>query len=246
MAAVGTMQKVDEPFKNETPSRKGGFPIATAIAILTGLISLVIFLTGKTSLPEIINTEKATATKSSTPAVTLAITRTDTPPLLPPPTATATPGGAITAAPMEFVMLIRPPTDEELDSVPSIWDLTKFRELAEPGVNNYTIRVTRASEYQWSCFFCATNDAFQAFMDSLGVELRIDGNPLPQGTYRVYDTPGTQGWLCRNWSAIISGWPADRSVFLEIRYTHKQPTTDGKDEFAAGEYRQLIVVVVKG
>jgi hypothetical protein len=45
---------------------------------------------------------------------------------------------------------------------------------------------------------------------------------------------------------MLSGWPVGRSVVLEIRYTHSTATTDGNADFAAGDYSQLIVAVVKG
>jgi hypothetical protein len=45
---------------------------------------------------------------------------------------------------------------------------------------------------------------------------------------------------------MLSGWPQDRSIFLEIHSEHKEPTSDGKSEFVAGKYSQTIVVVAKG
>jgi hypothetical protein len=231
--------------KKENPPRKGGFPFASIIAILTGITSLLIFLTGKSNLPEIIKGETATNTPTHTPTVTLtAAADTPLPNLLSISTATQDLGNDV--VPTLSVLIAHPPTDADLDSVPSLWTLTKFQELDTPSSNAYTVQVTHDSVYLWDCYFCATHDAFVEFMNTVDVEFLIDDTPLKTESLRIFDRPGISGWLCRDWTTILSGWPADRSVFLEIRYTHSKTAFDGKAEFAPGEYNQTIVVVVKG
>jgi hypothetical protein len=224
--------------KKENPAHKSNVPLASLIAILTGLTSLLIFLTGKSSLPDLIKGEPLTAT--FTPTVT------DNPRVVlsPTPTETGTPEATIKKA---FVRLsARPPTDSELETVPSLWTLTNFKELAEPGVNSYSVEVTRDSEWVWDCYFCTKNENFQDFMDSITLEFRINDAPMEESSLRIFDKPGIKGWLCRNWSTVLSGWPEGRSVFLEIHFTHSRTVSDGRADFSAGEYSQLLVVVVKG
>jgi hypothetical protein len=230
--------------KKENPQKHGTLTFASIIAILTGITSLLIFLTGKTSLPDIILGE--TATPTFTPTVTLAAAATDTPIPLPLPTATLAQGSGNTPASTESILLVQAPSNSDLEAVPSLWTLTHFKELPAPGSNGYTVEVTHDSVWLWDCYFCATNDTFQEFLSTLKVEFRINNVSLPENSFRVYDRKGTAGWLCRDWAAMISGWPPDKSVFLEIRYTHSEKAFDGKADFAAGEYSQLIVVVVKG
>jgi hypothetical protein len=225
--------------KKEKPTHKS-FPFATVIAILTGITSLLIFLTGKSSLPEIISGKTAT----ETPTVTQMVANAPMATLTTTPTVATTP--TFTMVPTLVQLTAQPPSDSDLETVPSIWTLTKFQELAAPGSNAYTVEVTHDSAWLWDCYFCSTNEAFHDFLANLDLEFQIDKVRLGDEFIRVYDTPGIKGWICRNWSTKLTGWPQDRSVFLEIHYTLKVKTSDGRDEFDAGEYTQTIVVVVKG
>jgi|GEM_PF-3096370 len=226
--------------KKDTPPHRKSFPVATVIAVMTGVTSLLIFLTGKSSLPDIIKGEPATETPTATPTVTLTAMASFS------PTATISHTPTFTREPAPGQLIAQPPSDSELETVLSIWTLTKFRELPAPGSNAYTVEITRESAWLWDCYFCTTDEAFHDFLGTLEVEFWIDKVRLGDELIRIYDRPGIAGWICRNWSTRMTGWPKDRSVFLEIRYTHSAPTSDGRDEFAAGEYSQTIVVVVKG
>ena len=226
--------------KKENPPHKSNVPLASFIAILTGITSLLIFLTGKSSLPDLIKGEPPTA--GSTPTAT--VTEYPLAVLSPTPTETGTLEATFTKAVIRLTAA--PPTDSELETIPSLWTLTHFKELAEPGVNSYSVEVTQDSEWVWDCYFCTTNEKFQDFMDSLIVEFLINGGPLEESHMRIFDNPGIKGWLCRNWSTILSGWPEGRSVFLEIHFKHSWMVSDGRADFPAGEYSQLLVVVVKG
>jgi hypothetical protein len=234
-----TNAKPPEPAKKE-PQRTS-LTLASVVAILTGITSLVIFFTGKSTLPELLKGDAATATATATAAAAESATPTFLAETRPPETA-----AQATITPPPAQLTARPPTDSELESIPSIWTLTKFKELTAPGSNGYTAEVAGDSTWIWDSYFCATNEAFPEYLDSLTVELRINSRPLAESAIRISDRPGTKGWLCRSWATKLSGWPPDKSIFLEIRYTHSRATSDGRSEFAAGEYSQLLVVVVKG
>jgi hypothetical protein len=174
--------------KKESAARKSGFPVASIIAILTGITSLLIFLTGKTSLPDIIKGEPLTA--AFTPTSTALPT---TPIVVVSPTLSET--GIPEATDTEAVVALSavPPTDEDLKSVPSLWSLTNFMELAETGVNSYSVEVTPDSKWLWDCNFCTTNENFQEFVDSLTLEFRINNTPLEEKYIRTFDTPEIKG-----------------------------------------------------
>lgn len=207
---------------------------------MTGITSLLIFLTGKTNLPEILAGGKASETPTATPTVSL------TPATAQTPTAGKAQTSTFTNVPTLVQLTAEPPSDSDLETLPSIWTLTKFQELAAPGSDAYTVEITHDSAWLWDCYFCTTDEAFHDFLATLELEFRIDKVRLGDEFIRIYDRPGTKGWICRNWSTKLTGWPQDRSVFLEIHYTHKKAANDGKDEFAAGEYTQTVVVVVRG
>ena len=225
--------------KKEKPARRT-FPIATIIAVLTGVSSLLIFLTGKTNLPDILKGSPAMETPTATPTVIL------TPTVSLDAAAEASPSETFTAIPTAIPLTAEPPSDSDLETILSIWTLTKFQELPEPGSNAYTVEVTHDSAWIWDCYFCATETTFPDFLATLEVEFRIDKVRLEEASIRIFDRPGAKGWICRHWATKLTYWPKDRSVFLEIRYAHNQKANDGRNEFAAGEYSQTIVVVVRG
>jgi hypothetical protein len=233
------MTAAKPPESGKKDPQRTPLTLASFIAILTGITSLIISLTGKSTLPELLKGDAATATRtaatadSATPIFT-AETR---------PTETAV---QATLTPPLAQLTAQPPTDSGFESIPSIWTLTKFKELTAPGSNGYTAEVASGPTRIWDPYFCATNGAFPDYQASLTVELRINNRPLAEGAIRIFDRPGTKGWLCRSWSTKLSGWPPDKSIFLEIRPTHSRATSGGRSEFHPGEYSQLLVVVVKG
>jgi hypothetical protein len=139
-----------------------------------------------------------------------------------------------------------PAADADLETVPSIWTLTHFKFLAEPGSNTYTVQITHDSAWLWDYYLCTTEATFQDYLDALDVEFRIDKVHLEDRFIRIYERPGAQGWLCRYWSTKLTNWPQDRTVFLEILSRLNRPASDGKDEFTAGDYSQTIIVSVIG
>jgi hypothetical protein len=227
-----------DPKKEPKPHH--GVTVPGVIAILTGITSLLIFLTGKTNLPAILHGEIPTATATSTLSVAQSPTATQKVT----DTSLATP--TITLSPTVTILRARAPSDSDLETIPSIWTLTNFRELPEPSSQAYTVEVTHDSEWVWDCYFCAANEEFPKFIGSLDLEFRIGGVPLGKEYLREFDKPGIKGWLCRYWSTLISNWPPDHSVFLEIHYFLRKAVSDGRTDFPAGEYSQLLVVVVKG
>ena len=147
--------------------------------------------------------------------------------------------------PLADGLFARPATDSDLQAYHSIWTLTHYRDLAAPGSQSYTVTVRPDSTWLWDWSICTTTDTFQNFLSAVSMELLVDGTPLTAGQYWVHDTKGAPGWLCRQWVTKLSGWPRDSSLFLEVRYTQSRKENDGNADYAAGEYRQTIAVVVE-
>lgn len=59
------------------------------------------------------------------------------------------------------------------------------------------------------------------------------------------DGSGSVGWICRRWAAVLSQWPLNQAVRLEIRWTNLTEADDGKTDYPPGEYSQLIVVIAE-
>jgi hypothetical protein len=176
-------------------------------------------------------------TETRTPTVTPAPTST--------PEATMTPTLTFALTPLPSGILARPATDEEVDAGNSIWNLTHFAEVTAPGVKRYSVDITSTSAWMWDCYFCAQDKAYPSYIDSIRVRFLVDGQSLPEGSLRVFDGKGAEGWQCRTWATMLSGWPPESTVNLEIRSTFKQAVSDGRSEYPAGEYRQIINVAVE-
>jgi hypothetical protein len=175
-------------------------------------------------------TETATPTDASAPTATPESTPTLVPIL----------------TPLSSGILARPATAAEVAAENSIWTLTDFTELTVPGVKRYKVKVTADSVWMWDCYFCAREAAFPGFIGALRVRFRVEGQTIPEETLNIFDGKGGEaGWICRTWATMLSGWPADGTVELEIRSAFQQAVFDGENEYPAGEYRQVINITVK-
>lgn len=163
----------------------------------------------------------------------------------PTPAPTETPTATVALTPLPSGILARPATVAEVNAGNSIWTLTHFTELTAPGVKRYSVDITSTSAWLWECYFCAQEDAFPGFIDSIRVLFRVEGQSIPEESLRVFDGKGVEGWQCRTWATILSGWPPDSMIDLEIRSVFKQVASDGRREYPAGEYRQIINVTVE-
>jgi hypothetical protein len=236
--------------KKDTPPRKFNFPVATAIAILTGITSLLVFLTGKTNLPDILKGDTPTFTPSATPTFTVMALplRTATATAIPavPHSPTARYSPTATDIPWVNGMGVHPPSDGELKAMPSIWSLVRYRELTSPGSADYTATIAYGSAWKWDWSFCTTKSNFFAFIDSVDIRFLLDDEELREGDHlRVEDGSGQTGWLCRRWWAMLSGWPRGRAVRLDIRWTYLTEVDDGVTVYPAGQYNQLFIVIAE-
>jgi len=238
--------------KKDHPLKKIGLAIGTVIAILTGITSLLVFLTGKSNLPEIIQGDTPTFTPSATPSHTATALLPPTATATPSPTATCSPtptarhSPTATRLPLSNGMAVYPPSDGELTTVVSIWSFVQYRELLTPGTAEYTATVKAGSPWMWDWSFCASKANFFAFVDSIVIRFRIDGYQLREGDHlRVDDGAGQADWLCRRWWTVLSEWPRGDAVQLEIHWTVSKDADDGVTVYPAGEYRQRIIVIAE-
>jgi hypothetical protein len=127
----------------------------------------------------------------------------------------------------------------------SIWSQTKYKELFQPGTNRYDVTIPADSSWRWS-FSLGTTDPnlFEKILLPEDVEFRINGEWIDSNMFRMSDQT-VEGRFSRAWAAMLSGWrPGDRAE-LEIKYTLRENVRDGNVEYPAGEYRQIISVVVE-
>ncbi len=127
----------------------------------------------------------------------------------------------------------------------SIWSQTKYKELFQPGTNRYDVTIPADSSWRWS-FSLGTTDPklFEKILSSDDVEFFINGEKIDSNMFRMSDQTA-EGRFSRAWATTLSGWRSGDKAELEIHYTLRSAVTDGNETYPAGEYRQIISVVVK-
>jgi hypothetical protein len=151
----------------------------------------------------------------------------------------------ISASSSSYSVTASRPTQAELQSVRSFWDLTSFRDLKSPGTQTYNVSVNSANRWQWLFLWCGTDDnILQEILRPLSVRLFIDDVELSTQIH-ADNVTSSSGWACRRWSTILSNWSAGDRVKLEIRYRLDEEIFDGVRSYPAGQYRQVIVVDVQ-
>ena len=139
---------------------------------------------------------------------------------------------------------MQPPSIDKQTQGNSIWLKANYKDLPQPGTNEYSVTIPAYSEWRWDFSWCASSQAGLAdILAPLDVEFYIGGERIGEDAFRIYD--GSQGdGFCRTWAALLSGWQPGDKTDLEIRDTLSQAVDDGKTIYPAGEYRQIIHLTV--
>jgi hypothetical protein len=137
-----------------------------------------------------------------------------------------------------------PPSIENQVQGTSFWSKTTFKDLPEPGTNEYNVTIPAYSTWRWDFSWCGKDQAgLEKILAPLDIEFFIGGEKLGEDIFRMYD-PAKGGGFCRTWATLLSGWQSGDAAALEIRYTLREAVDDGTRVYPAGEYRQVIHVNV--
>lgn len=164
------------------------------------------------------------------------------------PTITYTPTATLTETPERLPngMDAHPPSEAELNNIKSLWSLVTYRELMTPGMESYTVVIAPNSAWIWDWRFCAVKGNFSDFITAIDMEFQIDVHLLHEGTHlRIFDGSNSGGWVCREWSTVLSNWPVNEAVDLTVRYSSTIEVDDGLNDYPAGEYIQRLTVIAE-
>jgi WD40 repeat protein len=126
----------------------------------------------------------------------------------------------------------------------SLWSKAAFRDLPEPGIQEYSVDIPAYSSWRWDFSWCAKSQVgLEAILGPLELEFRIGGEKIGEDIFRIYDSP-KGGRFCRTWATMLSGWQPGDVTDLEIRYTLREAINDGTQGYPAGEYRQINHITV--
>ena len=127
----------------------------------------------------------------------------------------------------------------------SIWTLTQYKEMFQPGTNRYEVTIPAYSSWRWS-FSLGTTDTglFEQILRPEDVEFRINGEWIDTNMFRMSNKTA-ESRFSRAWATMLSGWQPGDKAELEIKYTLREAVRDGNVTHPAGEYRQVIEVIVE-
>lgn len=139
---------------------------------------------------------------------------------------------------------VQPPSFENRTQGTSIWSTATFRDLLEPGFQEYSVNIAAYSSWRWDFSWCGKDQSgLEVILDPLDIEFFIGGKKLGEDIFRIYDSV-KGGGSCRTWATLLSGWQPGDATDLEVRYTLHESVDDGTRVYPAGEYRQNIHINV--
>jgi hypothetical protein len=126
----------------------------------------------------------------------------------------------------------------------SLWTKASFRDLKEPGVQEYSVSLPAYSEWRWDFSWCAEGEAgLERILEQFDIAFSIGGEQIGEDIFRIYDSAKGGGY-CRTWATLLSGWQPGDQTDLTIRYTLSESVDDGERVYPPGEYRQVMHVSV--
>ncbi|MAS33631.1 MAG: hypothetical protein CL610_06480 [Anaerolineaceae bacterium] len=136
-----------------------------------------------------------------------------------------------------ITVTLRQPNDvQNASNYPSIWDGLTFQDLQDPGVATYQRVVNISQIYRWAFTWCGNSPSnLRAILEPLNVSMLVNGNRI--SPFLTYNTGNCQGWV-----TLVSDWPSDEQVLLEIQYDLLEPINDGQATYQAGHYEQKVYV----
>jgi hypothetical protein len=140
---------------------------------------------------------------------------------------------------------VQPPSIEKQTQGNSIWSKATFKDLTQPGINEYSVNIPAYSDWRWDFSWCAKDQTgLGKILAPLDIGFYIGGEKIGEDIFRMYDSANSGGF-CRTWATLLSGWQPGDETDLEIRYMLREAVNDGTREYPAGEYGQIIHVSVQ-
>lgn len=131
-------------------------------------------------------------------------------------------------------------------NIASIWERAAFRDLLAPGRRSYDVDVRPGEELRWSFEWCAIDEAtLNSIVQPLRVDFLVDGALVPYSSIQLERKERSNGWACDTWSTLLTNWPRERTIELDVHYSLAQGINDGQNSYPAGGYHQVIYATVR-
>jgi Tol biopolymer transport system component/serine/threonine protein kinase len=156
------------------------------------------------------------------------------------------PSLAVSSAPAARLSISAiPPTNrqEAVRLYASIWSLTEYVDLTEPGVGTYEVSLNSDRTYRFAYFWCgADREHLQELLEPLYIEFLVDG-VLLDSQHMLISTIQLEGDTCQFWETLLSGWEQGEGVELEIHLRLSDDIYDGEKTYLRGDYYYRINVM---
>ncbi len=139
------------------------------------------------------------------------------------------------------------PSQQEMYSSQSLWELTPFRDRTTPGVESYYATVDADSVWRLGIRWCARSPALlDDMLEPFSIGFSIDGvGQLPWSQVRVVRDVRS-GWHCEWYATMLYDWMPGAVVTLRTHYTLLWDVWDGVQWYAAGDYEHVMTLDVAG
>jgi hypothetical protein len=201
------------------------------IGLIASVIGIYTFLTGNASVVDVFHTSTP-STVEVTPSVSV-----------PPPTPTPT------QLPAPIIGVIASyPTERNLQTLSTIWSKNKlfFIDMSTPGTQEYQVDGKATDRLIWNFSWCAAAEGLlDEILAPLSVDFLIDDAVLGGDLLRQYeDIDKGSGDRCKYWATKLTDWEGGKRVKLQIKYYFEEAVNDGRQDYASGQYSQIIWVAV--
>lgn len=138
------------------------------------------------------------------------------------------------------ISVTRPRSLQQGLNYESIWSMLEFQDIDSPGVATYDLLVNATQTFRWVFTWCASNTlSLAAVLEPLAsIEFRVDGTTID--SVLEYSAPD-----CRGWITLLSDWPTDQTISLEVVYVLSDELFDGNKRYSPGQYVQQIIVTAR-
>lgn len=241
-----------KPQKNKTDL--GSKTWVVVLGLIATIISIVVFVTGK-NLPDFFapaTAEPAAGLNATTVLPAVAPTQPPAPTTMPAltlvPTLSPT-QTTISVVPSETpvsnrwsgVLSVRLPTLNEIreEKPVSLWDanLINVGDRYAPGVSAYAGKAQVGSEYLLPIYWCAaTADRLAQNLENIETVFTVNAEFIPEKAIFTYNYDTKTGWNCNYHAVVLGDWVKGVPYTIEIKRTLKQALSDGKSDYAPGEY----------
>lgn len=166
-------------------------------------------------------------------------------PPLPTPSRSNTPTATALSTSTKIRPSFRPPSPEEQNALPTVWDYVNFRDIQSPDTENYDLIVYADESIRLSWAWCANNrDELYTILQPLTVQFFMDNSSINSSKFTVYEAQ-VDSSQCQIWNTVIDNWNGLRATQAEIRYQLETNISESGNIYHKGTYQHILNISIR-